>query len=260
MPVLVALHGFTGGGSDFAPLVKTFPAWRWNAPDLPGHSPDLKNPNAPKDDCTLAANLEFLDSLIPEKSSEASVLLGYSLGGRLALRYALSRPGRVAALVLIGASPGILENAERQQRRAEDELLAQRILTGGVKAFLDEWQRRPLIASQARLPEAWRIAMRQRREQHRAEGLAASLRGFGQGAVEPVWNELGELRLPVLICAGEEDEKYATLAEKMAAACPSAETLIVSGAGHMAHLENLPAFAAGLRAFLAKHCLGSNFK
>ena len=104
MQVLVALHGFTGGGGDFAPLVKTFPAWRWNAPDLPGHSPDLKYPNAPKDDCTLAANLEFLDSLIPEKSSEASVLLGYSLGGRLALRYALSRPGRVAALVLIGAA------------------------------------------------------------------------------------------------------------------------------------------------------------
>jgi 2-succinyl-6-hydroxy-2,4-cyclohexadiene-1-carboxylate synthase len=251
--VLVALHGFTGGGGDFAPLAKTWAEWRWSSPDLPGHAPDPKDPGAPNDDCSLVASLGFLDSVIPEKPAQANILLGYSLGGRLALRYALTRPGRIAALVLIGTSPGILDEADRQQRRDEDDRLAQKILTNGVKTFLYEWQQQPLIASQARLPMPWQLAMREQRARLRAEGLAASLRNFGQGVVEPVWDRLGELPMPVLICAGAEDEKYVGLARKMTAACPQAELLIVPAAGHMAHLENLSAFAAGLRAFLSKH-------
>ncbi len=257
--MLVALHGFTGNGNDFAPLTQALPEWRWRTPDLPGHAPDFSAPSAPGDDCTEAASLRYLDALISEKSTPG-VLLGYSLGGRLALRYALSRPGRLAALILIGTSPGLLDEDERRRRRAEDELLAQEILERGVQAFLDEWQQRPLIASQMRLPEAWRQAMNKGRGRLRAAGLAASLRGFGQAVVEPVWNQLGELQLPVLICAGAEDEKYCMLAKKIAASCPAAELLIVPMAGHMAHLENLPAFAAGLRAFLTKHRCGTEIK
>jgi 2-succinyl-6-hydroxy-2,4-cyclohexadiene-1-carboxylate synthase len=258
--MLVALHGFTGGGGDFEPLADALPEWRWRTPILPGHAPDVSQPNAPDDDCTLAASLKYLNSLISEKSAGAKILLGYSLGGRLALRYALAHPDHLAALVLIGTSPGLLDEAERQQRRAEDKALAQEILVMGVAAFLDEWQRHRLIASQARLPEAWQAAMRERRSRLRATGLAASLDGFGQGTVEPVWDRLGELRLPVMICAGAEDEKYAAQAKKMAEACASAELLIVPAAGHMAHLENLPAFATGLRSFVARHRLESDFK
>jgi 2-succinyl-6-hydroxy-2,4-cyclohexadiene-1-carboxylate synthase len=251
--VLVALHGFTGGGGDFAPLAQAMPEWRWQMPDLPGHAADLSAPNAPGDDCTMAASVRLLDALISEKPANTVVLLGYSLGGRLALNYALARPGRLAALILIGTSPGILDEGERRQRQVEDELLAQRILDCGVETFLADWQRRPLIASQTRLPKAWRVAMDERRRHLRAAGLAASLREFGQGAVAPVWDKLGELRLPVLICAGAEDEKYTALGKEMTAACAAAELLVVPGAGHMAHLENLPAFAAGLRLFLSQH-------
>jgi len=253
--VIIALHGFTGGGGDFAPLTKALPEWRWRTPDLPGHAPDLAGSNLPADDCSLNASLRWLDVLIPEKSTEKNILLGYSLGGRLALRYALARPGRLAALVLIGTSPGILDETERRQRQVEDEELANKILTNGVPEFLKEWQSRPLIATQARLPAAWRKAMNEQRQQLRPAGLAPSLREFGQGAVEPVWDKLKELRLPVLVCAGAEDEKYSAMASKMATACPLAETMMVPKAGHLAHLENLPMFAAGLRAFLAKHQL-----
>ena len=258
--MLVALHGFTGGGDDFAPLAKALPEWEWHTPDLPGHAPDLATVGAPKDGCSLNASMEYLDTVIPKKAVNPTILLGYSLGGRLALKYALARPGRVAALVLIGSTAGIIDATERQQRRTEDERLAVKILTDGVKAFLDDWQRHPLIASQARLPADWRAAMRERREHLRAEGLAASLREFGQGVVEPSWSRLGKLRLPVLICAGAEDEKYAALAKKMVMECPQAKLFIVPGAGHMAHLENLPAFAAGLRTFLVKNRLDSKLK
>lgn len=254
-PTLLALHGFTGGGGDYAPLAEALPEFAWITPDLPGHAPELSAPGAPTDDCGVEASLRHLDAVLVEKSGAPIILLGYSLGGRLALRDALGRPGRCAALVLIGTSPGIEDAAERAQRRAADELLAQKIIIGGVAAFLDEWQRQPLIATQARLPEAWREAMQERRRRLRAEGLAASLRQFGQGAVESAWRRLPELRLPVLVCAGGEDKKYATWAEKLSAVIPKAERLIVPRAGHMAHLENREAFAAGLRAFLRKHAL-----
>jgi pimeloyl-ACP methyl ester carboxylesterase len=84
----------------------------------------------------------------------------------------------------------------------------------------------------------------------RAEGLAASLRGCGQGAFPSLWKKLPELRLPTLLVAGVQDQVYAAMAEKIRARCPRAEVLLVPAAGHMAHLENLPAFAAGLRNFL----------
>jgi 2-succinyl-6-hydroxy-2,4-cyclohexadiene-1-carboxylate synthase len=256
-PTILALHGFTGGGGDFAPLAEVLPEFAWHTPDLPGHAPDLAAPGAPADDGGLEASFRYLDSGILQKSDGPKILLGYSLGGRLALRYALARPGRWAALVLIGVSPGLEDAAERGRRRAADEWLAQKIIADGVAAFLAEWQARPLIATQARLPEAWRAAMRGRRRHLRAEGLAASLRQFGQGALEPAWDRLAELRLPVLVCAGAEDEKYAALAQKMLASITGAELLLVPQAGHLAHLENRDAFAGGLRAFLQKHGWGA---
>ncbi len=255
-PTILALHGFTGGSGDFAPLVEVLPEFKWLTPDLPGHAPELSAPGAPTDDCGLEVGLRYLDELITATNGAPIILLGYSLGGRLALRYALARPGRCAALVLIGVSPGIEEAAERAQRRAADELLADKIRVEGVPAFLEEWQRRSLIATQARLPEAWRAAMRERRRLLRAAGLAASLRQFGQGALAPVWERLGELRLPVLVCAGAEDEKYAALAKKMLAGISGAQLLLVPKAGHLAHLENRAAFAEGLRGFLQTHGLG----
>jgi len=252
-PAIMALHGFTGGGGDFAPLAEAMPGFVWLMPDLPGHATEHAARDAPSDDCRPEAGLRYLDAEIEEKSARPVIVLGYSLGGRLALRYALEHPERCAALVLIGVSPGLDDAAERANRREADELLAQTILANGVAKFLEEWQRQPLIATQQRLPEAWRAAMRERRRQLRPAGLAASLRQFGQGAMEPMWDRLPELRMPALVCAGAEDGKYATLAEKMQARIQGAELLIVPTAGHMAHLENRDAFAAGLSEFLRKH-------
>jgi 2-succinyl-6-hydroxy-2,4-cyclohexadiene-1-carboxylate synthase len=249
---VIALHGFTGGGGDFAPLAEVLREWRWVAPALPGHAPDLAAPGAPGDDCTLEASLRYLDTVIPAKPDLPTTLLGYSLGGRLALRYALTRPERISALVLIGASPGMADPGERAARRMDDEKLAEKIITKGLSAFLADWQSRPLIATQTRVPSAWRAAMQERRGRLRKEGLAASLRGFGQGVLEPALQQMNNLRMPVLLCAGAEDEQYIEATKAMHAHCPPSELYIVPAAGHLAHLENHDAFATALRAFLQK--------
>jgi 2-succinyl-6-hydroxy-2,4-cyclohexadiene-1-carboxylate synthase len=254
-PVVLALHGFTGGGADFAPLAETVPELGWRAPDLPGHAPNTAAPGVVGDDCRLDACIRFLDTISPHPSGLPEILLGYSMGGRLALRHALARPSRWAALVLIGVSPGPASVADRAARRIADESLAAEILAGGVPAFLEKWQSRPLIATQTRLPSEWRATMQARRSRLRAEGLAASLRDFGQGVLDPVWARLPELRLPVLLVAGAQDPAYLALAESMRDCLPNAEFFPVPEAGHMAHLENLPAFADGLRNFLRRNQL-----
>jgi 2-succinyl-6-hydroxy-2,4-cyclohexadiene-1-carboxylate synthase len=168
------------------------------------------------------------------------------MGGRLCLHLALACPDRVRALVLVGATPGIEDAAERAARAAADAELAARIERIGLEAFVDEWLRQPLFAGLG--PEA---ACREERLEGTAAGLAASLRRMGTGAQEPLWGRLGELAMPVLILAGARDAKFAALGERMAAAIgPGATFASIPGAGHAAHLEQPAAVAARVRVWL----------
>jgi 2-succinyl-6-hydroxy-2,4-cyclohexadiene-1-carboxylate synthase len=159
------------------------------------------------------------------------------MGGRVALAAALDHPDRVASLVLIGASPGIEDEAERRERREADEALARELETEGLAAFVDRWMAQPYFASQRRLGRRRLRLARAERLRGTARGYAASLRGMGQGAQPSLWGRLGELRGPVLLIAGEEDEKYAAIARAMAERIPEARVEVVAKAGHAAYLE-----------------------
>ena len=165
---------------------------------------------------------------------ERFVLVGYSMGGRIALAVALAHVERVEALVLVGTTPGIADPVEREARAREDVALAEEIESSTIEAFAERWGRNPLFKGQA--PQVAERAREDRLRNH-SEGLAAALRGVGQGACEPVWGRLGELRMPVLLIVGERDGRYRKLAERMAVAIPSAELLIVPATGHAVHLE-----------------------
>jgi 2-succinyl-6-hydroxy-2,4-cyclohexadiene-1-carboxylate synthase len=172
--------------------------------------------------------------------------VGYSLGGRLCLRLALTRPDLVRALVLVGASPGIADPGERAARRAADERLADEVERDGVAAFLDRWLAGPLFAT---LPAE--AAGREQRLANTAEGLAGALRRLGTGVQEPLWDRLAGLRPPALLVAGERDPKFTGLARRMAAAIgPSARVAVVGGAGHAVHLERPAELAALVEEFL----------
>jgi len=158
-------------------------------------------------------------------------LVGYSQGGRLALLVALERPDLVSALVTISASPGIAGPAERRARRTADDALARHIIDVGASAFLDEWLAADLTGT-TDLPAAVRREDRRMREANTAAGLAAALRGYGQGSQPWVGDRLAELAAPAVFVAGGDDERYAGLAREMAAAAPRGRAEIVEGAGH----------------------------
>ncbi|MFI5053708.1 MAG: alpha/beta fold hydrolase [Acidimicrobiia bacterium] len=165
--------------------------------------------------------------------------VGYSMGGRLCLQLALDQPDVVERLVLVSASPGIADPDARAARRNSDELLAQSIEADGVRAFLERWLRQPLFAS---LPRD-RAGIEDRERHATVESLTHQLRVLGQGSQPSNWERLGELRMPVLLIAGELDAKYVTIAHRMADAIRDARVEVLAGAGHACQLEQPEAVA-----------------
>ncbi len=241
-PPLVLLHGFTGSSNTWRDLADGLAGeYRTIAPDLVGHA----RSDAPEavERYAIGRAAADLVALLRALGHERAAWLGYSLGGRVALQVAADHPQVVAALVLEGASPGIADDAERAARRASDAALAQRIERDGVEAFVDEWERVPLFASQLALPEEARAAVRATRLAQRARGLANSLRGMGAGAQSPLHERLPAIAAPTLLLAGSLDEKYVAIGRDMARTLPDATMRVVEGAGHAAHLERPEAFA-----------------
>lgn len=232
---LILLHGFTQTGRSWAGVTAALgERYRSFAPDLPGHGDA-----AGRRPATIDACVAYLRAL----PFESFTLCGYSMGGRVALHAALALPGRVARLVTIGATPGIADDRERSERARSDAALADRIERIGVETFAREWAEQPIFASQPR--GVAEIAHRDRLR-NTPEGLAASLRGMGTGVMTPVWDRLGELSMPVTLVAGEHDEKFRAIAERMAGSIPQAEVVVVPGTGHAVHLEEPTAVAAAL--------------
>lgn len=238
---LVLLHGFTGSADTWQPFVERFRAnHQVISIDLLGHGQS----DSPSDPMRyrVERQIDDLTAVLEELKIDDYDLLGYSMGGRLALHLALAHGERVTGLILESASPGIEPAEERASRIQQDESLATMLEREGIDAFVKYWERLPLFASQMSLPAETRQRLRRQRLSSSKIGLAGSLRGFGAGVSEPLWDRLHELP-PTLLIAGELDEKYANLARRMGNLIPDSTIAIVPGAGHTVHLEKPDEFA-----------------
>ncbi|MBI4267121.1 MAG: 2-succinyl-6-hydroxy-2,4-cyclohexadiene-1-carboxylate synthase [Chloroflexi bacterium] len=248
-PAVVALHGFTGDASSWDSFSRAARhEYSVVSVDLPGHgaSDAPVNPALYRAPHTVRELAELLDRLHLERVH----WLGYSMGARIALAAAIRLGERTSSLVLESASPGLRAVEERQARMRNDEALANRIEKEGVEAFVDYWESLPLWASQARLPRAVRERLRTQRLKNSPAGLANSLRGTGTGAQPSLHDRLGELRVPVLLIAGEEDVKFSAAAREMHRAVPGSRLCIVPGSGHTVHLEQPDTFNRAVLDFL----------
>ncbi len=247
-PAMLLLHGFTGSTATWTPHLTAFEGFTAVAVDLLGHGGSDTPPTPSR--YRMERCVDDLTSLLDSLEIERAAVLGYSMGGRIALQLAFQAPERLWALVLESASPGLEDIAEREERVRSDGALANEIERDGIAAFVDRWQAVALFASQDRLPATVREELRRQRLRNKPVGLANSLRGAGAGVAEPVLNRLGEIRIPTLLIAGALDQKYVALAHKMDEALPCARMHIVPEAGHTTHLEQPDAFDSAVREFL----------
>lgn len=249
---LVLLHGFTGRAAVWRPLLPQLARDRQVvAVDLLGHGRSRTVGGRPcPDRYRMEAQVEDLLAILDRMGWDQVDLLGYSMGGRVALHLAVAHPERVGGLVLESASPGLASAQERAERRARDEALAAFLEEAGIRAFVDRWEALPLFATHRQLPA--RVQQRQRRLRllGRPAELAASLRGMGTGVQEPLWARLGHVKAPTLLVVGELDTKFRNLAAQMAWRCSDARVVTVPGAGHTVHLERPELFLRQVLAFL----------
>ena len=241
---LVLLHGFTGSAAGWGHLLDTLAGYglRIIALDLPGHG-QSDAPNDPQRYTIERCQQDILAALQESGVSEGqAILLGYSMGGRIALYTAFS--GYFRALILESTSPGLEDPIEREQRRVSDEALAASIEHEGVPVFIGFWENLPLFASQGKLPSECREALHRQRLQNSATGLAQSLRGIGTGVQPSLYSQLPTLHIPVLVVAGALDTKFTTIAQHMVQALPQSQLCIVPEAGHTIHLEQPQLFAS----------------
>jgi 2-succinyl-6-hydroxy-2,4-cyclohexadiene-1-carboxylate synthase len=239
---IVVLHGFTGCADSMAgvtePLARRF---RTLAVDLVGHGASDR-PDDP-DRYAMADCVAQLRRLLHRLGLERAGWLGYSMGGRTALAFAVAHPACVSRLLLVGASAGLADGRARAERVASDAALARRIERDGIEAFVDHWMALPLFASQKRLGEEALAAARAQRLANAPHALAHSLRGMGSGAQEPLHHRMTALQAPVCLVVGEEDAKFDAIARDLARLLPDARIARIAEAGHAAHLERPEAFA-----------------
>lgn len=228
-PPVVWLHGFTQTRASAHSFRSILAGTRELLTiDLPGHgeNADLG--------ASLSETADLLDEVVPR---EPFTLAGYSLGGRVALHFALAQPRRLRALVLVSATLGIADATERDRRRQRDEALADHLEAIGAEAFLDEWLAQPMFAD---LPaDPLERAARSRD----ARGMANSLRRSGTGTQAWLAPRARDLRVDTLVIAGQRDEKFVGEARLLGEAIAGARVITVPGVGHAAHLEAPEALA-----------------
>jgi 2-succinyl-6-hydroxy-2,4-cyclohexadiene-1-carboxylate synthase len=230
---VVLLHGFSGTRRAWEGVIALLDRERYRplALDLPGHGPD----GARERPITFAGCVAAVLAAAPEQFT----LCGYSMGGRIAQQVALAAPERVSRLVLVSSSAGIEDPRQRAARRDADAELARQLEQAPLEEFIERWRTQPLFAHE---PRAVGQLAREDQRRNRAESLAAVLRGIGTGEMEPLWERLGELRMPVTVVVGSRDAKYLTLGRRLLERLHDGLLVVVPG-GHGLPLENPAALA-----------------
>lgn len=239
--MLIALHGFT----------ETDQAW---TETLGGELPDLRCPLLPGHGCRPCrpdGNVaQAAAELVAGFPAEPVDLLGYSMGGRIALRLALDHPGRVRRLILVSCHAGIRDATEREVRRRRDESLAQVLEEDGIGPFVAWWEGQPALKPYRPFPAAVAESVRARRLNQDPDGLAGCLRTLGAGSMDDLWQRLPNLKLPVLLISGAADQRYHTLMDEMGMLIPGCRRDVVLRSGHAVHRERPQVVAQMVGAFL----------
>lgn len=249
LPYIFLIHGFTGSIEDWHQFEKFFSKdYNLVGIDIIGHG---------KSDSPSDLIHYKTDSIIRQikKVKEAVTgkkifLLGYSMGGRAALNYALNFPNDLVGLILESATAGIINSSLRFERHRTDKNLADFIISNPIEIFVDDWMNREIFQTQKNLSESVLNKIRNRKINCSKIGLANSLLGFGAGVMEPVFDKLSEIRIPVQLICGEYDKKFVDINQQMQKLLPNSKLTIIKNSGHNVHLEETKQYADVVYSFV----------
>ncbi|HDL17768.1 MAG TPA: alpha/beta fold hydrolase, partial [Bacteroidetes bacterium] len=218
-PSLLFLHGFLGSGADWTDIAARFEnRYFCIQPDLPGHGKSLL---ALTDrNYGFAGVCRRINEILDELNVAKTALVGYSMGGRIALACALEHADRFSALILAGANPGLNDAEERARRKTWEREIIAEILRDDFAAFIDEWYNLPVFQSLLTNPKLLFKLKEMRRKNH-PRSIAYAMEKAGLAEQTDFWLRLSEITMPVLFIAGEMDRKYRSLGVEMARQMPN---------------------------------------
>ncbi|MEH2382088.1 MAG: 2-succinyl-6-hydroxy-2,4-cyclohexadiene-1-carboxylate synthase [Nostoc sp.] len=252
-PLILFLHGFMGNINEFDEAIKLLAEdFSYLTIDLPGHGKTqvLEGDEYYKIEPTAQAIINLLDELKIDKCH----LIGYSMGGRLALYLTLHFPERFIKVVLESASPGFATEADRLERVRRDAQIARKlsrsIIQTDFATFLSNWYSQPIFGYIKNHPEFERL-LENRLQNHLTE-LTKSLQFMGTGNQPSLWEKLKDNTTPLLLVAGENDQKFRDINTEIANICKVAQLKIISNTAHNIHFENPVEFVQNIREFFNK--------
>jgi 2-succinyl-6-hydroxy-2,4-cyclohexadiene-1-carboxylate synthase len=251
-PTILFLHGFMGNRFEFkqaiAILSKQF---HCVAIDLLGHGQTIAiDPSIDQDDSyTIQSNANFVIKFLDLLRVDCCFLVGYSMGGRLALYLTIHFPQYFHRVVLESASAGLSLAAARSDRLAQDRQLATKLETGDLRLFLENWYQQPIFANLRSHPHF--AQMLEQRLSNSPAQLAKSLRNLSTGMQPSLWENLSENKIPLLLIAGELDPKFVQINQQMQQLCKHSQLDIIPSCGHNIHFENPELFIEKIKTFFA---------
>jgi 2-succinyl-6-hydroxy-2,4-cyclohexadiene-1-carboxylate synthase len=247
---LILLHGFTGDISTWEPFCEK---WSQHARvimvDLIGHGKTGSPLQSER--YRMEEAVKDLNSIFNLLKIDKADILGYSMGGRLSLSFAVTHPQKVRKLILESASPGLKTAEERIDRQQKDLKLATFLIEKGMEEFVDYWEKIPLFQSHQNLSEQDQEELKKQRLANSITGLANSLIGMGTGSQPSWWEEIENLHCEVLFVTGEWDQKFCGIAEEMQKRLKYSTWTKVNDCGHTIHVEQAEKFATIVSRFLS---------
>ena len=248
---ILFLHGFTGSSNDWKDLVqKINPRFNKIAIDLIGHGKS----SSPSSVNYYSADsiVIHIEQLINQLRLKELILCGYSMGGRVALNFAVAKPNIVKGLILESASAGFKNEKERAARKITDDELASYIENNTIEDFAVMWLDQELFGTLRRFSNDRLKRIKEDKAKNSKIGLANSLRGFGTGVMPYLGSELVKLKIPTILITGGLDDKFTQINQNLKKVIPSAKHKIISTAGHNTHLEEPKKFIEAVNSFLSR--------
>ena len=243
------LHGFTGCAIDWIPIIPSLnKKYNYFLVDLIGHG---KSDSPQKSDYYyIGSIINQLEKIILALTNNKIVLVGYSMGGRIALNFSLKNSSLLKGLILESSTWGINEEKLRKERVLQDEKLADFIDNNPIEKFIDYWMNIDLFNTQRRFSNERLSQIRERKLENNRTGLANTLRCSGTGNMDPLHKNIKDIQLKTLLITGELDSKFTDINIEMANLFNNAEHKIIKNAGHNTHLEEPLKFIEELNKYL----------